>query len=79
MLSSQVIYHAAKEDPVDRRIAEYVNSIPVRRRIGILQLTRESDGIYRFGKKRAFIKCEKDQIVIRVGGGYINFEEFVDS
>jgi hypothetical protein len=60
-------------------MAEYINSLPVRRRLAALQLEREGDGIYRFGKKRAFVKCEKDHVIIRVGGGFMNIDEFVDS
>ena len=39
---------------------------------------RESDGVYRFGTKRVAIKCENNNIKIRVGGGYISIEEFID-
>ena len=79
LLSAEVIYQAAKDDPVDRRMAECVNSLPVRKRLAVLSLEREGDGVYRFGKKRAFVKCEKDHVIIRVGGGFLNFEEFVDT
>ncbi len=39
---------------------------------------RESDGVYRFGTKRVAIKCENNNIKIRVGGGYLSIEEFID-
>jgi len=39
---------------------------------------RESDGIYQFGTKRISVKVEKDKINIRVGGGYLSIDEFLD-
>ena len=39
---------------------------------------RESEGVYRFGTKRVAIKCENNNIKIRVGGGYLSIEEFID-
>jgi hypothetical protein len=39
---------------------------------------RESEGIYKYGKKRVFMKIEQDHIVIRVGGGYLTIEEFIE-
>lgn len=43
-----------------------------------MRLERESEGIYKYGTKRVFIKIEKDIIIIRVGGGYMNIEEFIE-
>jgi hypothetical protein len=43
-----------------------------------MAFVRESEGIYKYGKKRVFMKIEKDQIIIRVGGGYLTIEEFLD-
>ena len=39
---------------------------------------RESEGIYEFGSKRIAIKVDKDKINIRVGGGYLSIDEFLD-
>jgi len=39
---------------------------------------RESKGIYQFGAKKINIKVEGDKILIRVGGGYLSIEEFLD-
>jgi len=39
---------------------------------------RESEGVYQFGQKRVFIKIEKgNTILVRVGGGYMNIEDFI--
>ena len=39
---------------------------------------RESEGVYQFGQKRINVKVEKDNIKIRVGGGYLSIDEFLD-
>jgi len=39
---------------------------------------RESTGVYQFGQKRVFIKVEKgNKILVKVGGGFVNIEEFI--
>ena len=39
---------------------------------------RESEGIYVFCSKRIAVKVDKDKINIRVGGGYLSIDEFLD-
>ena len=39
---------------------------------------RESQGIYEFGTKRIEIRVAQNKIMIRVGGGYISIDEFLD-
>ena len=40
---------------------------------------RESEGVYRFGQKRVQIKIDQgEQIRVRVGGGYLHVDEFID-
>ena len=39
---------------------------------------RESAGVYEFGSKRVHIRIEKGRIKIRVGGGYLSIDEFLD-
>lgn len=43
-----------------------------------IMFLRESEGVYIFGQKRVYIKIEKgDQILVRVGGGYMHIDEFI--
>jgi predicted Rossmann-fold nucleotide-binding protein len=42
-----------------------------------MSFQRESEGVYRYHRKRVFMKIEGDTIVIRVGGGYLTMDEFV--
>jgi len=39
---------------------------------------REQEGVYQFGTKRVYVKCVKDKIEIKVGGGYLSLDEFLD-
>ena len=39
---------------------------------------RESEGVYQFGSKKVGVRVEKDKINIRVGGGYLSIDEFLD-
>ena len=39
---------------------------------------RESEGVYEFGSKRIMVKVERDKIQIKVGGGFLSIDEFID-
>jgi len=71
------VYIPVKGDVVDKRLAEYINNFPDRQKLKIMFM-RESDGVYQFGTKRVSVKVEKDKINIRVGGGYLSIDEFLD-
>jgi hypothetical protein len=66
-----------KDDPLDQKLAYFINNMPYDMR-DKMRFERESEGIYKYGKKRVFMKIEKDQIIIRVGGGYLTIEEFIE-
>ena len=38
---------------------------------------RIEEGVYMFGTKRTSAKIVNDSLLLRVGGGYMNIEEFV--
>ena len=43
-----------------------------------IMFLRESEGVYQFGQKRVNIKITKgDNILIRVGGGFMGIEQFI--
>lgn len=39
---------------------------------------RETSGVYEFGSKRIAVQMLKDKIQVRVGGGYLSIDEFID-
>lgn len=71
------VYIPVKGDEVDRKLAEYVNNYPDRQKLKIMFM-RESEGVYEFGSKRVMVKVEKDKIRVRVGGGFLSIDEFLD-
>lgn len=71
------VYVPVKNDLIDARIAEYINHYPDRTKLRVMFL-RESEGVYQFGSKRIAVKVDKDRINIRVGGGFLSIEEFLD-
>ena len=71
------VYIPVKGDPTDKRLAEYINNYPDRQKLKIMFM-RETEGVYQFGTKRVHVLCQKDNIKIRVGGGYLSLDEFLD-
>jgi len=71
------IYVPVKTDAIDCKLAEYINWSTARPALKSL-FTRESEGVYQFGSKRCNIKIDLNKIFVRVGGGYLMIDEFVD-
>lgn len=69
-------YTPQADDPVDLNLAKYINKAPLRMR-SKMHFEREAPGIYRFARKKVFMKIEGETIVIRVGGGFLTIQEFV--
>ena len=55
------VYIPVKDDPVDKKLAEFINNFPEKAKLKIMFL-RESEGIYQFGTKRVSVKVDKDKI-----------------
>lgn len=68
------IYRPIKDDPIDIALSDYVNTRPAGLKV---QFDREDHGIYNFGTKKIFVKLEQGRLLIRVGGGYMQVEDFV--
>ena len=72
------IYIAKKKDKIDEALGNYINRYPEREKMQIMFL-RETEGVYQFGQKKVYVKVEKgDQIHIRVGGGFMHIDAFID-
>eukprot|EP01017_Pseudomicrothorax_dubius_P039145 TRINITY_DN5962_c0_g4_i1.p1 TRINITY_DN5962_c0_g4~~TRINITY_DN5962_c0_g4_i1.p1 ORF type:complete len:816 (-),score=343.55 TRINITY_DN5962_c0_g4_i1:188-2635(-) len=77
MKEKSAIYVPVKDDPIDRRLADYLNNVSDPNKLRVLFI-RESEGVYQFGSKRIYVKVEMDKIMIRVGGGFLSLEEFLE-
>ena len=78
MLRSKVAFYIpANDDVVDKKLAEYINNYHDQQKLKIMFM-RESSGVYEFGTKRILVKVERDKILIKVGGGFLSIDEFLD-
>ena len=66
-----------KGDPVDEALAEYINTMEDKSKLKVMFI-RVNPGVYQFGSKKICIKVEQGKINIRVGGGFMIIDEFVD-
>ena len=71
------VYVPVKSDPVDLKVADYFNNFPDRSKLKLMFM-RETSGVYQFGSKRISVRVESNKILIRVGGGYLGIDEFID-
>lgn len=71
------VYIPVKDDVTDKQLAEYINNYPERSKLKIM-FSRESEGVYEFGTRRVYVRVDKDRINVRVGGGYLSIDEFID-
>ena len=71
------VYVPLKDDPIDQKMADFINNYPDRNKLKIMFM-RESSGVYQFGSKKVNVRIEKGNIKIRVGGGYLSVDEFLD-
>ena len=67
-------YRATKGDSVDEMLANVLNikncEIPI---------SRVSEGWYMFGSKKIYTKIMNNKLVCRVGGGFMNMDEFIST
>lgn len=78
LVTQQHIYIGHKRDLIDLNLANYLNLYPEKEKRKILFL-RESEGVYQFGQKKVYVKVEKgNQIKVRVGGGYMSIDDFLE-
>jgi hypothetical protein len=75
--SRLAIYLPVRDDAIDVKLAEYINNYPDRMKLKILFM-RESSGVYEFGTKRVQVEVMQNKIKVRVGGGYMSIDEFLD-
>lgn len=71
------LYIPVKGDYIDMRLADFINNYPDRQRLRIM-FQRESEGVYLYGTKRVNVRVDNNNINVRVGGGYLSVEEFIE-
>jgi Growth-Arrest-Specific Protein 2 Domain len=71
------VYVAVKGDHIDEALAKYINEVADKSKLKVIFI-RLSPGIYQFGSKKVCVRVEQGKINIRVGGGFLQIEEFLD-
>ena len=54
-------YIPMRDDSIDKKLADYINSLNDPSRIRVLFI-RETNGVYQFGTKKVYVKVEQDKI-----------------
>lgn len=67
-------YKPIKGDAVDELMAVYLNGMKMP-----LPVKRMGDGNYLFGTKKIYARIMQGKLVIRVGGGFMSIEEFINT
>ena len=67
------LYKPVRGDVVDEMFADYLNKAKL-----TIEVQRISASNYMFGTKKILAKIINGKLVIRVGGGYMNAEEFIE-
>ena len=72
----KIVYVPLRNDYIDVQLACFINSSPVPIEVPFIRI---SPGIYLFGTKRVVLKAENMEISIRVGGGFVKLEDFINN
>lgn len=62
---------------MDCALADYLNSYEDKSALQVM-FVRLQPGIYSFGSKKVCVKVENQKINIRIGGGYMRINEFLE-
>lgn len=65
-------YKAKRGDEVDELLAQYIQDCPV-------PVKRLGGGFYLFGTRKIYAKIMNGKLVIRVGGGYMVIQKFIET
>ena len=71
------VYIPVKTDATDVGLAEFMNAYPDKSKLKIM-FDREKEGIYMYGSRRVTIKVNRGKPQVKIGGGYMPIEDFID-
>jgi len=70
-------YVPIKGDEVDAALADFLNNCYDKGKLQVMFI-RLQPGVYSFGSKKVCIKVDNGKISVRVGGGFLRIDEFLD-
>jgi len=68
----------APKDKLDHRLNSFLGELYAKKRVSIIPFRRISHGNYEFGTQKVMVKVENEKIKIRVGGGYLLLDKFIE-
>ena len=74
-------YIPSKDDPVDIKLADYINKSDSEQRMKCLFVrdgNSNKDGYYSYFTKKVIMKIENNNLILRVGGGFMSIDEFIE-
>lgn len=78
-----MVYVAHEGDKIDKQLADTINHNHKNSDLlnkAKLLFVREAEGVYTYCKKKVYIMInEKENLIVRVGGGYMSLEQFIES
>ena len=70
-------YIPHKNDDADAKLADFINKSDSEKRMKCL-FVRQSEGQYSYFTKKVIMKMENSNLIIRVGGGFMSIDEFIE-
>ena len=70
-------YIAQKDDPVDDKLAEFINKSDSEKRMKSL-FVRLADGRYSYFTNQVIMQVKNNNLILRVGGGFMSIDEFIE-
>ena len=71
-------YIPQKDDPVDGKLADYINKSDSEQKMKCLFVREEKEGHYSYFTKLVIMKVKNNNLTIRVGGGFMSIDEFIE-
>ncbi|CAG9325312.1 unnamed protein product [Blepharisma stoltei] len=69
------VYFPVNNDNIDQALAAYLNS---RDEVVPVPFIREAAGVYLFGSRRVLVSFERGKLTVKVGGGFLPIDDFVE-
>jgi hypothetical protein len=60
-------------------LADFINTKSRKYSFSKFLFIRESEGVYSYLKKKVVVTKQKDTLTIRVGGGFMQIDEFLEA
>jgi len=70
--------HPVTNDPIDNKLNSFLTDFYSKRRISQVPFRRVSQGNYEFGTQKVLVKVENEKIKVRVGGGFLLMDKFIE-